>query len=466
MAQTQKRVLVVDDELNQRTAVTAMIERWGFQATAAADGQEALERLRDFQPDAIVTDLMMPRMDGIQLLSKLREEEGDQAPAVIVLTGYGSLDTAVTTVHEYGAFWFIEKPIRPRAFRALLERAVAQKRLTRYNELLERQLTTQGVFRKLTGRTKRMQEVFFLIRQAGPTRANILITGESGTGKDLVARAIHEASPRQDGPFVALNCAALPETLIESELFGHEKGAFTGALNRRAGCFELAHEGTLFLDEIGDMPLALQAKLLRVLETRRIRRLGGSQEIEVDVRVVAATNRLLGKSVRDGSFREDLFFRLSVLEIPLPPLRERLEDLPDLCEAILRDLKASYGTSTSYLNPEVLPLFQKHPWPGNIRELRNVLERALVLANGSEILPIHLPNGLGATTHEPAKRTLGPTPTVTLSAGTTLEEAEFEMIRITLAFTNNNRAKAAEILGIDPKTLYNKLKERSACVGE
>jgi DNA-binding NtrC family response regulator len=466
MFQTQKRILVVDDELNQRTAVAAMIERWGFQTVTAADGAEAMERLREFNPDAIVTDLMMPRMDGMQLLTRLKEEEGESAPAVIVLTGFGSLDTAVTTVHEYGAFWFVEKPIRPRAFRALLERAVAHRRLSRYSECLERQLTTQGVCGKLSGRTQQMQEVFFLIRQAAPTKANILITGESGTGKDLVARAIHESSPRQAGPFVALNCAALPETLIESELFGHEKGAFTGALNRRAGCFELAHEGTLFLDEIGDMPISLQAKLLRVLETRRIRRVGGAQEVEVDVRVVAATNRVLSNSVRDGSFREDLFFRLSVLEIPLPPLRERMDDLPELCDAILRDLKTAYGTPMPFIHPAVLSAFRKHAWPGNIRELRNVLERAMVLAGGGEIQLSHLPHGLGAQQHEPAQRSLGPTPSVTLTAGTSLEDAELELIKITLAYTNNNRARAAEILGIDPKTLYNKLKERSAFAGE
>ncbi|HYI97700.1 MAG TPA: sigma-54 dependent transcriptional regulator [Bryobacteraceae bacterium] len=466
MFQTQKRVLVVDDELNQRTAVAAMIDRWGFQTLTAADGMEALERLREFTPDAIVTDLMMPRMDGMQLLVKLKEEEGGNAPAVIVLTGYGSLDTAVTTVHEYGAFWFVEKPIRPRAFRALLDRAVAHRRLGRYNECLERQLTNQGVFSKLCGKTKQMQEVFFLIRQAAPTRANILITGDSGTGKELVARAIHDASPRQAGPFVAVNCAALPETLIESELFGHEKGAFTGALNRRAGCFELAHEGTLFLDEIGDMPLALQSKLLRVLETRHFRRLGGAQEIEVDVRLVAATNRVLADSVRDGSFREDLYFRLSVLEVPLPPLRERLDDLPELCDSILRDLKTTYGSTMPYIHPDVLDAFRRHPWPGNVRELRNVLERALVLSVGSEIVVSHLPQGFGTLPHLPPKRSLGPTPSVTLTAGTSLEDAELEMIHITMAFTNNNRARAAEILGIDPKTLYNKLKERSTSAGE
>ena len=461
-----KRVLVVDDELNQRTAVAAMIERWGYETAQASDGAEALVRVREFGPDCIVTDLMMPGMDGMQLLAKLKEEEGERAPTVIVLTGFGSLDTAVTTVHDYGAFWYVEKPIRPRAFRALLERAVGQRRLTRYTETLERQLTTQGVCGKLSGKTKAMQEVFFLIRQAGPTRANVLITGESGTGKDLVARAVHEAGPRQSGPFVALNCAALPETLIESELFGHERGAFTGALTRRAGCFELAHEGTLFLDEIGDMPLPLQAKLLRVLESRMLRRLGGAEEIEVDVRVIAATNRVLGEAVRANTFREDLFFRLSVLEIPLPPLRERLDDIDELCNAILRDLKAVYDTPMAHIHPDVLAAFRTHHWPGNIRELRNVLERALIIAGGTEILPDHLPAGFGRKTVEAPKRNLGPTPSVTITAGTSLEDAEIEIIRITLAYTNNNRGRAAEILGIDPKTLYNKLKERSMFAGE
>ena len=466
MFQTQKRVLVVDDELNQRTAVAGMIERWGFQTATAADGEEALAKFREFSPDAIVTDLMMPRMDGIQLLERLKDEEGDRAPAVIMLTGYGGLDTAVTAVHEHGAFWFVEKPLRPRAFRALLDRAVAHRGLTRYNDCLERQLTSHGVFGKLSGRTKAMQEVFFLIRQAGPTRANILITGESGTGKDLVARAIHEASPRQAGPYVALNCAALPDTLIESELFGHEKGAFTGALNRRAGCFELAHEGTLFLDEIGDMPIGLQSKLLRLLESRRVRRLGGAEEIDVDVRLVAATNKDLRKCVQESTFREDLFFRLSVLEIHLPPLRQRKEDLPELCDAILRDLNAAYGTSTVHIHADVMGMFQKHNWPGNIRELRNVLERALVIAGGAEILTAHLPQSIQNVAPEPPRRSYGATPSVTLTAGTTLEDAELEIIRMTLAFTNNNRARAAEVLGIDPKTLYNKLKERSACIAE
>jgi DNA-binding NtrC family response regulator len=466
MAELQKRVLVVDDDVSQREAIAGMIERWGFTVDTAADGSQALERIRQFEPDAIVTDLIMPGMDGIQLLERLRDEHGDRAPSVIVLTGYGNIDTAVTTVHEYGAFWFVEKPVRPRAFRALLDRAIGHRRLTRYSESLERQLTNQGVLGQLCGHTPCMQEVFFLINQAAPTRVNVLITGESGTGKELAARAIHDFSPRRAGPFIALNCAALPESLMESELFGHEKGAFTGALTRRPGCFELAHQGTLFLDEVAEMPSTLQAKLLRVLENHSVRRLGGSQEHQFDVRVVAATIQPLEELARAGQFREDLYFRLGVVHIPLPPLRDRLEDLPQLCEAVLRDLNASHGARITSLHPDVMRAFHRHDWKGNVRELRNILERALVLAQEGEIDINHLPRGFGGLTLEKVQRSLAPVPSVTLPVGTTLDQAEHKLIEITLTWTKQNRSRAAEILGIDPKTLYNKLKGSGAAAGE
>jgi DNA-binding NtrC family response regulator len=311
------RVLVVDDDASQRSAVARMIERWGFSTDTAADGAEALRKAQEFTFDAIVTDLMMPGMDGMELLRRLRQEY-PVGPSAIVVTAYGNVETAINTVHEYGAFWFVEKPIRPRAFRILLERAIAQRQLVQRSERLERQLCRHGSLGKLVGNSAPMQEVFFLVLQAAPTKVTVLVTGESGTGKELVARAIHDLSPCSAGPFIAVNCAAIPETLIESELFGHEKGAFTGALERRAGCFELAQGGTLLLDEIGDMPLALQAKLLRVLEDRRIRRVGASKEVQVDVRVIASTNKDLERLSNDGGFRADLYFRLSVLQIALP----------------------------------------------------------------------------------------------------------------------------------------------------
>ena len=449
---------MVDDEAGQRSSVARMIERWGFDTATAADGLEAVRLNQESDFDAIVTDLMMPGMDGMELLRRLRED-ASASPSVIVLTGYGNIDTAITTVHQYGAFWYIEKPIRPRAFRMLLERAIGQHRLLEKSERLERQLSSQGLLGKLVGASATMQEVFFFIRQAGPTKANILITGESGTGKELAARAIHDVSPRAGGPFIAVNCAAIPETLMESELFGHEKGAFTGALGRRAGCFELAQDGTLLLDEIGDMPLGLQAKLLRVLEDHRVRRLGAGREVEVEVRVIASTNKDLHSLVEKGIFREDLYFRLSVLHVALPALRNRIEDLPVLCQALIADLNSRHQTQITSIETAAFEALQRHDWPGNVRELRNVLERAVILAREGEINASHLPKGFGGLPQERARRDLGALPTVMLPVGTTIEQAERELIEITLMHTKHNQKKAAEILGVTPKTLYNKLRE-------
>jgi DNA-binding NtrC family response regulator len=453
----RKRVLIVDDEDNQRSAVSRMVERWGFVTDTAEDGQSALDKLAVFEPHAIVTDVMMPGMDGMELLRRVNELPG--APPVIVLTAFGSMEAALTTVHEHGAFWFVEKPIRPRAFRVLLDRAVAHHRLHEDKERLERQLSNQGVLGNLIGTSPAMQEVFFLVRQAAPSSANILITGESGTGKEVLSRVIHDLSPRAAGPFVAMNCAALPESLIESELFGHEKGAFTGALNARQGCFELANTGTLLLDEIGDMPLPMQSKLLRVLEDRRVRRIGSPREIQLDVRLLAATNQNLQQMVKDGKFREDLFYRLSVLTVLLPPLRDRLDDLPALAEAILESLNQKHQTRITSLDTPVLQALARHAWPGNVRELRNVLERAVVLAGEGEIGLEHLPRGIAGATEPQARRTLGPIPEITFPVGVTLEQAEREIIALTLTFAKNNRTRAAEILGINQKTLYNKLKD-------
>jgi DNA-binding NtrC family response regulator len=457
-ATRQARILIIDDEAAQRSAVARMVERWGFCAKTASGGTEALVKLQESQFDAMVTDLMMPGMDGMELLRRLKED-GSCAPAIIVLTAYGNIDTAITTVHEYGAFWFIEKPIRPRAFRMLLERAIAQNRLVNKSKRLERELSSHGVVGGLTGSSAGMQEVFFFISLAAPTKANVLLTGESGTGKELVARAIHDLSPRCDGPFIALNCAALPESLIESELFGHEKGAFTGALMRREGCFELADRGTLLLDEIGDMPLALQAKMLRVLEDRRVRRLGAPTEIAVDVRVIASTNKNIQQLARSGAFREDLFFRLSVLQVELPPLRDRLDDLPVLCKAIISTLNASHETRITGIDSFAMEALRRHEWPGNVRELRNLLERGVILAQEGEITTGHLPRSFAGLPPERARRDMGALPTVTLAVGTTLEQAQRELIEITLLHTKHNQTKAAELLGVSAKTLYNRMKE-------
>jgi len=452
------RVLVVDDEENQRTGLANMISAWGYETRTAADGQEALEILAEFPAEVMVTDLMMPRMDGAALLRALNAQGG--APAAIVVTAFGNLETAISTIHELGAFWFLEKPIQPQALRTLLERAARQSRLAEEAERLQRQLSYQGVLGDLAGRSAAMQQVFSLIRQVAPSKAAVLITGESGTGKELAARAIHALSPRRDGPFVAVNCAAMPETLMESELFGHEKGAFTGAVERRAGCFELAQNGTLLLDEIGDMPLPTQAKLLRVLEDSRVRRLGGKAEILVDVRVIASTNRRVEDAVRKGQIREDLYYRLNVFRIHMPPLREHKEDIPVLCEALLASLNRKHGCKVTDIEPSVLEMLRNHSWPGNVRELRNVLERAVIVAGEGALRVSHLPQPFAPASLAPSAE--DDAASIRVPVGTTVEEAEKALILRTLEHTRNNKTRAAEILGISLKTLHNKLKEYGA----
>ncbi len=451
------RILIVDDEEFQRAGLASMVTSWGFEALTAADGQEALDKLAIAPVHVLVTDLMMPRMDGFELLKRLGSQ-GNMPPA-IVLTAFGNIETAIQTMHDLGAFWFMEKPIQASALRILLERAASQSRLAEETERLQRQLSYQGVLVDLVGSSPQMQQVFSLVRQVAPSRAAALITGESGTGKELVARAIHHLSPRRGGPFVAINCAALPETLMESELFGHEKGAFTGAVERRAGCFELAQYGTLLLDELAEMPAATQAKLLRVLEDSHVRRLGGKSEISVDVRIIAATNKAVEEALRKGELREDLYYRLNVFRIDLPPLRQREGDIPLIAEALLGMLNKKHGCRVTDLDHEVMQMIQRHNWPGNVRELRNVLERAVIVAGEGTITRHHLPHDFGAPTgarppapeHEPNG--------VRLTVGTTVGEAEKALIQITLQHTKNNKTRAAEILGISLKTLFNKLKE-------
>ena len=463
-------ILIVDDESSQRTGLAGMVKAWGMNAETASDGADALEKLEKFQADVIVTDLNMPHMDGYGLLKALREQ-GDMPPT-IVLTGYGNVETALRTVHEMGAYWFIEKPIQPAMMQALLRRAAAHSGLRNEKKVLERQLQYKGSLGEMVGNSPRMQEIFSLLQQAGPSKACVLISGESGTGKELVARTLHVLSPRRQGPFVAINCAALPETLIESELFGHEKGSFTGASERRAGCFEVAQHGTILLDEIGEMPMLTQAKLLRILEDSKVRRLGGKTEFEVDVRVVAATNKVPDDAVKGGFLREDLFYRLNVFHIHLPPLRERKDDILSIAEALMVDLNRKHDTRVSDLSPEVVEAFQRHNWPGNIRELRNVLERAIIITGEGTVPLKNLPvtfqpeNAVAAVAAAASASPSLPEPILPLGdddlhvpIGTTVEQAEKGLILRTLEFTKNNKTRAAEVLGISLKTLHNKLKE-------
>ncbi len=447
-----------------------MVSAWGMTPATAGDGSEALLKLAEFPADVIITDLNMPGMDGFAFLERLRDS-GEMPPA-IVLTAYGNIETAVKTVHELGAYWFLEKPIQPGTMEVLIRRAGSHAGLHAEKRVLERQLSYKGALGEMVGTSSKMQEIFALLQQAGPSKACVLITGESGTGKELVARTVHALSPRRQGPFIAINCAALPETLIESELFGHEKGSFTGASERRAGCFELAQHGTLLLDEIGEMPMQTQAKLLRILEDSKVRRLGGRAEFEVDVRVVAATNKVPEEAVRGGHLREDLYYRLNVFHIHLPALRERKEDVQAIAEALLSDLNRKHECRVSDISPAVVEALRAHNWPGNVRELRNVLERAVILAGEGTIELSHLPAFLqqrtisvsipAAAAEAPSVQPAEDNGGVRFQIGTTVEEAEKGLILRTLEHTRNNKTRAAEILGISLKTLHNKLKEYGA----
>jgi len=452
------RILLVDDDAEQRSDLAEMVTSLGFQVATAADGREALNKLASFPAKAILTDLVMPRMDGFALLKELGAR-GDRTP-VIVLTGFGSIDQAISVVHGLKAFWFLEKPVQPRILRSLLERAIQQNQLVEETERLSRQLSYQGVLGDLVGDSPCMKEVFSLIRQVAPTTASVLITGESGTGKELVARAIHALSPRSAGPFVAVNCAALPESLMESELFGHEKGAFTGAVERRPGCFEQAQNGTLLLDEIAEMPRGTQAKLLRVIEESKVRRLGGSADIPIAVRVLAATNRSPDTAMQNNQLREDLYYRLNVFHVSLPPLRERKRDIPSIAEALINVLNRKHGCRVTHVNPEVLRRFEAGSWPGNVRELRNLIERAVIVAGEGEIQLRHLPRAAAPGPSPEVPQAL-PDDVLQLRVGAPMNEVEEAYVRLVLRHTNNNRRRAAGILGLSLRSLYHKLRSYS-----
>ena len=442
-----ERVLVVEDDPATRVGLAELVSAWGYQTDEAANGEEALQKITSFRPAIIVSDLVMPRMGGLDLLHQIKDQLSDLT--LILLTAQGTVESAVEAIKE-GAYDYLSKPVDPSRLRILIQKAIERQETLREVKQLRRQLRDQGSFGRMIGNSPRVRPVYRTIEQAAPTAASVLIWGESGTGKELAAQTIHELSPRSSFPFVAINCAAIPETLLESEIFGHEKGAFTGAQDRRTGVFELAHRGTLFLDEIAEMQPATQVKLLRVLQERTFRRLGGRQEQSVDVRVIAATNVNPVDAVKSGKLREDLFYRLNVFTIELPPLRERREDLPLLIQRFLNEFNSTNNKQVKAVDQESMQILEQYPWPGNIRELRNVIERATILAEGEFIQMKHLPPLLVTKGEE----TL---PTMTLTPGTTVDEAERRLILLTLDHTRNNKTRAAEILGISLKTLHNKL---------
>lgn len=453
-----EKVLIVEDEENARTGLAELISAWGYRAETARDGIEGLDKVVSWSPQIVITDLKMPRMDGLELLERIADQP--HAMAVILLTAQGSIDTAVEAM-KLGAYDFLAKPVDPNRLKAILTNAGRLNSANQEVAITRRNLRNAGVLGSLVGTSKAMQEIFALVEQVAPSTASVLITGESGSGKEMLARTLHDLSPRKDKPFVAINCAAIPETLIESEIFGHEKGAFTGAVERRAGCFELAEGGTLLLDEIGEMPAATQTKLLRVLEDHKLRRLGSRTEQDIDVRVLAATNKNPEEAVANGELRQDLYYRLNVFHIEMPPLRDHKDDLQPLIASLLQDLNAKHNRSVAGVSSEVMQLFHQYSWPGNVRELRNSMERAVILCGNGTIERKHLTANFG---QPPSGRfpIIAPSGSaIQVEVGTTVEQAERQLIMKTLESTNNNKTRAAEVLGISLKTLHNKLKEYS-----
>jgi DNA-binding NtrC family response regulator len=437
---TSIRVLVADDERNLRELLVRELTRKGHTATGVADGQEALDRLRDEVPEVLLLDMRMPKVEGIDVLRALQELP--EAPQVIVMTGFQEVSTAVEAM-KLGAYDYLTKPARIEELDILIRKAAEKGRLIRQNVLLRAQLDPDPARGGIITANPKMEEVLRMIDRVAPTDSSVLILGESGTGKELVARAVHERSPRAGQAFVPIHCGALPREVLESELFGHEKGAFTGAVGTKPGLIELADGGTLFLDEIGEMELDSQVKLLRVLESHAFFRVGGTRRRTVDMRLVAATNRDLGEAIKANRFRQDLYYRINTITVSLPPLRERREDIRRLAEHFLED-NAAYGVKV--LSPPALACLERYDWPGNVRELQHAIQRAVILSTGSEIAPEDLPGELQGRSSGPAA-----------PAGGSLEEVERQHIIDTLKRVGGHRAKAAAVLGIDPKTLYRKV---------
>jgi two-component system, NtrC family, response regulator HydG len=448
MDKTRLAVLVVDDEPALREVLSLRIADWDYEVQTAADVAEA-ERMLDRQPpDIVLCDVVLPGGSGVELLKRIKRQD-DRLP-VVMITAHADVDRAVEAM-KAGAADFLTKPLDYVMLHALLATAEGELRQRRDSKTLDAHLQRQQGTSGLVGQSRAMRELRRVVEVLASSDASAIITGESGTGKEVVARAIHSLSSRRDKPFIAINAAAIPEGLIESEVFGHEQGAFTGATKSRPGCFELANGGTLFLDEIAEMPISLQPKLLRILEEGRARRLGGSREVAFDVRVLAATNRSAAQAIRDGQLREDLFYRLNVFEIKLPPLRDRPDDVGLLAQHFIREFGRKHGMDVQGVGEAARQLLEAHSWTGNVRELRNVIERAVIVARSGWIEPRHLPPYLQAL--KP-----GGEPTVTLPAGTTLAEAERVLIMQTLERVGNNKAEAARQLGLDVKTIRNKLR--------
>jgi DNA-binding NtrC family response regulator len=441
-------ILIVDDEVNIRSAMLTILEKRGHRVRAVGSGEEAWAFLSQTPVELIITDLKMPGLSGLELLRKVKAGHPDTE--VVVMTAYGSVETAVEAM-KLGAYDYVTKPIEKERLPVVAEKALEKRRLAVENRRLKEDIQTKAHYARMIGDSEQMHHVYELVEQVANSEITILIVGESGTGKELVARAIHQQSSRAAGPFVTLNCGALPDNLFESELFGYERGAFTGALATKAGRFELADGGTLFLDEIGELSPKAQVDFLRVLETKEFRRLGGTKVVKVDTRIIAATNRNLEEAVKSGAFRDDLYYRLNVIPIHLPPLRNRSEDIPLLVESFLAEFAHAHQKDLMEVSPSTMRLLKLYSWPGNIRELRNIIERLVVTVREKVIQPAHLPLEVQASREEAR--------TMVVTLGTALEGIEREVIQRTLAEVTNHREKAAAILGISPRTLQYKIKQ-------
>jgi DNA-binding NtrC family response regulator len=441
------KLLVVDDEKNIREGLADFLTMDGYTVENAADGDAGLKRFQKGDIDLVITDLRMPGLNGEELLKRIVSET--PGIPVIVLTGHGTVENAVAAMRN-GAYDFLTKPVNLDHLSLLVKRALQSRELVLKHRRLEEELEQKKLFETIIGTSNPMRKIFDTIRRVAPTKASILITGESGVGKELVADAIHQLSPRKDKPLIKVHCAALAASLLESELFGHEKGSFTGAVARKRGRFELAHEGTLFLDEIGEIDQNIQIKLLRVLQEKKFERVGGEETIESDVRIVTATNKDLKTEIEKGNFREDLYFRLNVVNILVPPLRERKDDLPLLITAFLKEFAQENGKAIEGINEKARAAIYGYDWPGNVRELRNCMESAVVMAKGPVITEEDLP---------PTLRTKNDDGWIRIPLGTTLEESEKIIIRDTLSAQKGNKSKAAEVLSIGRKTLHRKLAE-------
>lgn len=440
-------ILIIDDEKNIREGLGAAFEMEGYEVRLAANGKEGLDCIAKGDIDLVITDLRMDGISGEEVLRRVTTET--PGIPVIVLTGHGSIDAAVDAMRN-GAYDFLTKPLNLDQLSMLVKRALERRELSLQHTQLKAEVSSAHTLDNMIGKSGEMQKVFTLIKKVAPTKASVLITGESGVGKELVADAIHNLSPRSAHEMIKVHCAALSETLLESELFGHEKGAYTGAEKMQKGRFELAHESTIFLDEIGEVNASVQVKLLRVLQDHKIIRVGGEKTIDIDVRVIAATNRDMEKEVKEGRFREDLYYRLNVVHIAVPPLRERRDDIPLLLNAFLKEYAKENGKNVTGIDNRARALLYKYDWPGNIRELRNCIESAVVMCGGNEITPEDLPPTVSASIAAPS---------ITIPVGTTLDDAEKAIICENLAANKGNKSKTADILGIGRKTLHRKLQE-------